>query len=77
MDGEETPGSSRPVKLALGAALATGAILVGIGVGGLTGVDRKLEAATPKQGQTRVVDDGKNCPADKPDHERRKDSKQL
>lgn len=60
------------VKLALAAALATGTALVGLGVGGLVGVDRQLEAATPQQGQTRVVKDqdrpGRgDCPA----HERR------
>ena len=60
------------VKLALATALATGTALVGIGVGGLVGVDRQLEAATPQQGDTRVVnqDDAKrgDCPADR-DHE--------
>jgi hypothetical protein len=56
------------VKLALAAALVTGTALVGVGVGGFVGVDRQLEAATPKQGQTRVVDDHGDrrgdCPAD-------------
>ena len=45
------------VKLALAAALVTGTALVGVGVGGFVGVDRQLEAATPKQGETRVVGD--------------------
>ncbi len=57
------------VKLALAAALATGTALVGVGVGGLVGVDRQLEAATPPRSETRVVSDGDHkrgdCPADK------------
>ena len=72
MDDEATPRSPRTVKLALAAALAVGATLVGVGVGGLAGVDRQLEAATPKQGDTRVVNEGDakrgDCPADR-DHE--------
>ncbi len=51
-------------KLALVAVLASGVGLVGAGVGGLVGVDRQLEAATPDQGQTRAVG-GRDCPADK------------
>jgi len=58
------------VKLAVAAALVAGTGLVGVGVGGLVGVDRQLEAATPQQGETRVVKDGDagrgDCPADKP-----------
>lgn len=77
MDDEATSRRPRTVKLALGAALAVGATLVGVGIGGLTGVDRQLEAATPNQGETRVVGDPGDrgdCPADKP---RAKDSRKL
>jgi len=70
MDEDATPRSPRTVKIALAAALAVGAALVGVGVGGLAGVDRQLEAATPQQGETRVVKDGDarrgDCPDDKP-----------
>ena len=63
------------------AALASGVALVGAGVGGLVGVDRQLEAATPKQGDTRVVSDGDakrgDCPADKPDKPQPKQSSKL
>lgn len=55
------------VKLALATAVVTGTALVGVGVGGFVGVDRQLEAATPKQGETRVVGDRgdrRDCPAD-------------
>jgi hypothetical protein len=71
------------VKLALAAALATGVALVGAGVGGLVGVDRQLEAATPAQGDgdTRVVSEGDakrgDCPADKPDKPQPKQSRKL
>ena len=66
--------SGMRVKLALAAALATGTALVGVGVGGLVGVDRQLEAATPQQSETRVVSEGDgkrgDCPADKADQPR-------
>jgi len=69
------------IKLALAAALATGVALVGAGVGGLVGVDRQLEAATPQQGDTRVVSEGDgkrgDCPADKPDKPQPKQSRKL
>ena len=68
MDDDPTRRSPRTVKIALVTALAAGAALVGLGVGGLAGVDRQLEAATPQQGQTRVVKDEDSkrgdCPAD-------------
>jgi hypothetical protein len=79
MEDEATPRSPRTVKIALAAALAMGATLVGVGVGGFVGVDRQLEAATPKQGETRVVgDDGHrgDCPADA-DKPRAKQSRKL
>lgn len=69
------------IKLALAAALATGVALVGAGVGGLVGVDRQLEAATPSQGDTRVVSEGDakrgDCPADKQDKPQPKQSRKL
>ncbi len=69
------------IKLALAAALATGVALVGAGVGGLVGVDRQLEAATPQQGDTRVVSEGDatrgDCPADKPVKPQPKHSRKL
>lgn len=81
MDDEATPRSPRTVKLALAAALAVGATLVGVGVGGLAGVDRQLEAATPLQGQTRVVNEGDakrgDCPADEAGKPREKQSRKL
>ena len=73
--------SGMRVKLALAAALATGTALVGVGVGGLVGVDRQLEAATPQQSETRVVSDGDgkrgDCPADEADKPRAKQSRKL
>jgi hypothetical protein len=68
MDDDPTRRSPRTVKIALVTALAAGATLVGVGVGGMAGVDRQLEAATPQQGETRVVSEGDgkrgDCPAD-------------
>ena len=73
--------SGMRVKLALATALATGTALVGVGVGGLVGVDRQLEAATPKQGDTRVVnqDDAKrgDCPANRDREPPAKQSRKL
>ena len=63
------------VKLALATALVTGTALVGVGVGGFVGVDRQLEAATPKQGKTRVV--GDDCPRDKHEQPPAKQSRKL
>lgn len=78
MDDEPGSGSPRTVKVAVAGALGLGAALVGIGVGGMAGVDRQLQAATPKQGQTRVVSEGDakrgDCPAAKP---RPKQSRKL
>ncbi|MEJ7817379.1 MAG: hypothetical protein WKF49_01755 [Thermoleophilaceae bacterium] len=44
-----TTGPQRLPRLALAGAVATGAAMVGVAAGGVVGVDRKLEAATPKQ----------------------------
>ena len=80
MDDEATPGSPRSARFALAAAVAVGAALVGVGVGGLVGVDRQLEAATPQDAKTRVVSEGDghrgDCPADA-DKPRPKQSRKL
>ena len=81
MEDQATRRSPRTVRLAVVAALAAGATLFGAGVGGFVGVDRQLEAATPKQGETRVVGDGEaksgDCPAERDDRPPAKQSRRL
>ena len=71
MDAEPTSGRSG--RLAVATALVAGVAMVGAGLGGLVGVDRKLQAATPAREMRNVSDHPlrhRPCPAPHGQHRR-------